>query len=221
MFIKITFWEKGQSFHRMRLIKKKTSGEWAKQMAIFRCLLPLSSEGNFTAINSFQSYVGICWKSDWFAIYFWIFLREHRRYSLLCKRTLHWLNRKMYKSGIYWYLWKTDLCIWQFLIAVREANVLKPRESFLPIWQGPPCTSLPTAHWHDMNVWHAHSSVTGWPWSDEIYLGLSPRFFIRTQVSEYILNIQALHTFWGHLWPCTDLHSKKTKYLFFFPIAPL
>lgn len=148
-------------------------------------------------------------------MHFWVVLKEHQRYSLLCKRTLPWLNRKTYKNDIYWYLWQTDLCIWQFLIAVREANVLKPYESFLPIWQGPPCTSLPTAHWHDMNAWPAHSSVTGWPQRHEIYLGLPPRFFIRTWVSGYILNIQALNTFSGPLWPCTDLHSKKTKYLFF------
>lgn len=93
-------------------------------MAIFCSLLPQSSEGNFTAINSFQSYVGVRWESDSFAIYFWIFLKEHKRYSLLCKRTLCWLNRKTYKNGVYCYLWQTDLCICQLLIAVREANVL-------------------------------------------------------------------------------------------------
>lgn len=107
----------------------KKEGEWAKQIAIFCCLLALSSEGNFTAINSFQSYPGICWESDWFAMYFWVVLKEHKRYSLLCKRTLPWLSRKTYKNYIYWYLWQTDLCIWQFRIAVREANVLKPCES--------------------------------------------------------------------------------------------
>lgn len=64
---------------------------------IFCCLLALSLEGNFTAINSFQSYAGICWESDWFAMHFWVVLKEHKRYSLLCKRTLPWLNRKRTK----------------------------------------------------------------------------------------------------------------------------
>lgn len=34
-----------------------------------------------------------------------IFLRENRRYSLLSKRILHWLKRKMYRKDIYWYLY--------------------------------------------------------------------------------------------------------------------
>lgn len=71
-------------------------------MSILCCLLTLSSEGNFTAINSFQSYEGICWESDWFTMYFGVFLKECK--STLCSlnRTLHWLTRKMYKNGIYW-----------------------------------------------------------------------------------------------------------------------
>ena len=74
---------------------------------------------------------------------------------------------------------------------------------------GSPYASLPIVYWHDMNAWPVHSSATGWLSRDEIDLGLPSSFVIRTPVSEYILNIQALHTFSGPLWPCTDLHSKK------------